>query len=490
MKPSRRLPTTLFVALVVLLTATATASAEPLYGYNVRLGSSGFVKAYRLDTTKTTTLRVMRGAVEQGRVDQGTGVGMIESWIDIQAGDVIQIYQGVVNPPHPPVTPPTETFTVPNLTATGTAGSQIVTGAAENGTEVRVKRIHVCTEDSDSVVAARSPGSYSATFATPNQSGDWLYTMDTQPDGDIVISQFRVPGDTPCIGADAQTQEDGYYNATPFKVFVNGLDMGAIPTVRTVLRRAGTIIGEDNSGVVDLQVDRRPQPGDVVEVYRPAVAAAPTFSWTIPQMSGVFDAGGDLAAIDAPASHYIEVEDCRAKDCGGRSTRMLHGTAAGRSFYSFKDAWGWDGPVDVLADDQVFCSWYSSDGNNSFRFNLAPGDLTAPKGKLTVAKRLNLRRKLRIKLSSNEAGKAVVALTVPKLPSTAAKRSVKLATAKATVKSGVNTISLKLTKAGKKSLKRISRGAKAPAATLTVKLTDAAGNSSTITKKIKLSAGG
>ncbi len=483
MKPSRVSFAAVLAFVAFALLGPADAAAEAKYTYKVRVD---YAEVSRLDFTKLTTVRLMHGAAQIARQNLGSGYDRITASGSMVPGDVVEVYQGAAPFADPPGVAPTETFTIPPMSVGGTPGSSVAVGTAEDGAAVRVRRIRACSEDSDSVDGARTPGAFNATFAGPIEVGDLLVAKVTQPDGDSVWIQSRVPGDAFCFYVDAGSRSYDYYEQFPYRVAANALDTGVVATTKVLLRRGGAVVAEKDDYQLPLTPAQKPLPGDVIEVYRPKDAASPAKTVTIPPLAGIFDAGSDRAAVNAPASSMVAAEICRAVDCASSSWRSARNTAAGRTIFDFTQDWGWSDKIDVRSDDQALGWWYSPDEHINVSFDLVPGDLTPPAGRLTVAKRLNLRRKIRLRLRSDEAGVADVALTVPKLPRAAAKGPVKLATAKATIKNGANTISLKLTRSGRKAFKRIAKSGKSSGATFSVTLTDAAGNASTVTKKTKL----
>lgn len=480
----------LLVALIVLCALTAlvpsSAGAETLFRYRAGINGVVSTEVWRLDTSKTTTVRVMHGATQVVRSNIPAGNEHASVWGGVLAGDVVQVFQGAAYPADPPITAPTETFTVPPITVAATVGSQVVSGTAEDGSTVRVRATHQCSEDNDSMEAVRTPGAFSATFGLPMQAGDWAIATATQPDGDMVVVRSRVAGDAGCLHVDAGSRHFVAFEQYPYRVSANGLDTDGIPTARLVLRRNGAVVAEKDDSSIDLTAAQKPLAGDIVELYRPKDAAAASMIWTIPVLGGVFDAAGDRAAVDAPAASLVEAEVCRADDCAASSWRTARNTAAGRSLFSFREASGWGDVLDIRPNDQAAGWWYSPDERYSVTFDLVPGDLMPPVGKLTLAKRINLRKKIRFRVRSDEAGTAVATLTTARMPAAAARKPVRLATANAVIKAGTTTVSLKLTKSGRKAFKRIAKNGKSYAATLTVTLTDAVGNISTLVKKSKL----
>lgn len=486
MKSSHSLLVALIALCALIALAPSSAGAETLFQYKAGINGISSTEVWRLDASKVTTVRVIRGASQIIRSDFPAGSEHASAWGGVLVGDVVQVFQGAAHPADPPITAPTETFTVPPISVTGTVGSQVVSGTAEDGSTVHVRSTRQCSEDSDSLDAVRTPGAFSATFALPMQAGDWVLATATQPDGDMVVVGSRVAGDAGCFYVDANSRRFDSFEQYPHRVSAGGLDLVAIPTARLVLRRSGAVVAEKDGSSIDLTAAQKPLAGDILELYRPKDAAAASMTWTIPVLSGVFDAAGDRAAVDAPAASMIEALACRADDCAASSWRTARNTAAGRSLFSFREASGWGDVLDIRPNDQAAGWWYSPDQHYSVTFDLVPGDLMPPVGKLTLAKRINLRKKIRFRVRSDEAGIAVATLTAAKMPAAAAKKPVRLATAKAAIKAGTTTVALKLTKSGRKAFKRIAKSGKSTAATLTVTLTDAAGNASTLVKKSKL----
>lgn len=472
------------------------AAAEAVYTYEVshdRQNDYSYLSVYRLDTTKNSTFRVMRGAVVQARSDNSAGYSSTGMYLGsgIEPGDVVEVYQPQTANPVPDSVP-TETWTVPTLTATVTAGQPTVTGTSGAASLVRVRNSPACDEGGEQAVfASLSGGLYSAALPIAPAASDYYSVMAVEPDNDSVRINDRVPGDAYCVEIDAAVQTYGPIpDAFPFEVDVWGLDQ-SIPTTRLVLRRSGSIIADENSTDLDLTAAQKPLPGDVIEVYRPAAAPTPAFTMAIPNVVSTFDPGNDLVAVDAPAAKYVDAQACTVFDCAKWSERVSSAVPAGRTLFSFVQPFGWSPPFDLQPDSQVESEWVSADSHIYYEVTASVGDLTSPVGKISLAKKLKLKKigkRIKFKLNSNEAGtlKAKLTTATPKRRGKS-KKQVTLASSKTlAAKAGSNTVNLTVSKTGKKSIKKLVSYKKSQTATLSITLTDAAGNVTTVVKSTKL----
>lgn len=106
---------------------------------------------------------------------------------------------------------------------------------------------------------------------------------------------------------------------------------------------------------------------------------------------------------------------------------------------------------------------------------------------MTLASKLKLRKLvgtqkkgLRVKLRASEAARATIAITLGKT---------KLASLKKSLRAGNNTLRLRFTSSGKRTLAKLTkrgRNFKSQSAKVTVTLTDASGNASTLVKKLTI----
>ena len=369
--------TTCFAALV-----PTGAGAESVFQYqvqNYRHYNEGRATVFKLDPSKSITIRVLRGMTVLGRDDSSGGATEEDVYLNqqLQPGDVVEAYQPMTADPVPD-TAPVETFTVPELTGTLAADNASVTGNSGSAATVRVHAFHPCDEQGGdaAVFASVAGGSYSATLPLPPAVGSWYRITGVEPDGDVFSVEDRVPGDAFCVNVDGYDfQYEPVPYSEPFHIWLGGLDDMAIATTRIVLRRGAATIAEDDSTGIDLGPDQRPLPGDVVEIYRPFNAATPAYSLTLPDVSAVFDPGNDLVAVQAPAAKAIDVEACSAFDCTGQTWRSSGPVPAGRTFFSLAQPFPWGNPLDLQPDSQVAAKWYSSDLRTQFSVPAVPGDL-------------------------------------------------------------------------------------------------------------------
>lgn len=488
MKHARSLLVAALLACAVTFAIPSGASAMPLFKYSVyQLGEPNWHYVNDLVPNRNTLVRHVRAGVELDTETNSSSTGIDFYW-SLLPGDELQVYQVPLADPYPsdPYPAPTETFVVPTLDGVFNAGSSVVTGTAPDGWNVRVGRSPACG-DSDSIGAPVAAGAFAVTFAMPFGAADYTQLIATSQ-GDRVTIEGRVPGDAHCLDIDAFAGENP--GAKPFEIEAEGLNFDEIPTTRIVLSRAGAVIADADTDELDLAVAQRPLPGDVVDVYRPKTAPTPTYSRTIPAISGKFDPAVDLVAIDAPSAHTLEAWVCRPLTCYGYSERAFFGTADGRTLLSFATGQTYYSPFDLRPDDAVGGWWESPDNQFQYAWDLPVGDLVAPIGKLTLAKKFTtakLKTKLKFKLGSNEAGNATAKLTIKKRGKKGKKtitRTVTVALLKnRTIVAGNNTLTLTITKSGKKMLKQLRRSTSAQ---LAVTMVDASGNVSTVTKRTKL----
>lgn len=476
------------------------AGAEANYTYEIEkniYNSYTYVSVYRFDPTKSWTVRVMHGASEVMRNDGVAGDVYTSNYTPsiVASGDVVEVYQPATASPAPN-TAPVETWTVPQLTATAAAGSSSITGMSGSADRVRVSRYPSCEESNgDAVFANVSGGAYSAALPGVLESGNYYRVVGIEPDNDSVRIEDRVPGDAFCYSINSELVQQGPVQYPfPFRVAVYGLDNQAIGTTRVVLRRGGSVIADRNSNSLDLALNQRPLPGDIIDVYRPQGAPTPASSLTIPTVPATFDPGNDMVAVDSPAALRVTANACTAFDCAYWSERSVGAVPAGRSLFSFAQPFGENRAFDILADSQVQAEWTSADGHIFYQFSAVPGDLTAPVGGISLASKLKLKKigkRIKFKLKSSEAGTLSATLTTasPRRSgrgAAAAKQVTLASAARQAAKAGSNSVSLKVTKAGKRAIKKLIAYRKSQSATLAVTLTDAAGNVTTVVKSTKL----
>lgn len=491
MRAIRTILTVVAASSLMVLAAPATAGAG-VFQYDVEnLGPSAQVYIGRLDSAKKTTIRLTRLGVLQHRVDNLSG--STGAWFnhETQPGDVIAVHQyasGDPNLPEPPITPPTDVFTVPQLTAAASDGSPVISGAASDGWEASVYLHHPCPHGSEeTLLGARTPGAYSATFPFSALAGSTYSVELNGPSGDEVAIEGRIPGDGRCLHVDAETGMNP--TATPYSVRVTNLD-SSIGSVRVLLRRGVTVIAEDNDDELELTPGNRPISEDVIEVYRPQDAPTPAYFFVLSKFSGVIDFAGDLVHLRIFDGGLQGAWACRKHSCAPKAERWVDGFH-GWGMMNFAEPQGPGRPYDLLETDMYGATFGSADEHVWIDFDLTPGDLVPPIGRLRIGRRLSARklsRWLSFKLISNEAGNASAKLTARKLPkarSAATRSSVNLASDGRTLVAGSNSLTLTPSKKGKAVFKRLKRKASFKAV-LTVTLRDRAGNSSTVTKQVSV----
>jgi hypothetical protein len=408
----------------------------------------------------------------------------------MQPGWIVEVYQPQALPV--PAGPPTESFVVPNVTINATAGAAALTGNGPDGWSLMAMRGPSCfgmfPEFSDAKIVG---GSFSATFRSPARGGDRYYATAISPTGDVVSSaETKVPGDGQCMIA-STISTSGANDDQKYQVNTAGLD-SAIPTTRMVLRRGATVIADENDDGLSLSSTQKPAAGDVVDVYRPQGAPTPAYSWTIPAVSATSDIASKLVAIDAPPASAVMASPCLPFTC--QAEFLLYGprtpnTGAGRTVIDLTEPSQWGQIMrNVTPDSVAIAGWVSPDESKFLFVDATPGDLTAPTGKITLAKSLKAKKlgkkALKFSLKSNEAGKAGYKLTIP---GKSKKKPVTLASGKSSkIKTGTNKLSLKFSRGGKKALKQATKSKRKLKATLSVTLKDAAGNVSTVAKSVTI----
>jgi hypothetical protein len=263
-----------------------------------------------------------------------------------------------------------------------------------------------------------------------------------------------------------------------------------------VLRRGATILVDNSNPAttssLEFEIGQRPQPGDVIDVYRPHTAPTPSKSLTIPSASAVFDPSNSLVAVTAPAALVIRASAGTFFSKFSNSRTAMN-TPSGQTRFDFAASDGIDPAYMLTFANYLTAGWTSPDGLNEYYFPVAPGDLTAPSLKIKLASKLKsskLKSSIPVTVTSSEVASAKLTLTLPaKLKTAKAKSPRVIATGKVTLKAGSKKFKVKLTKSGKKLLKRL-RASKAVSqtATLTVVATDASGNVATSVKKTKLAS--
>lgn len=432
-------------------------------GLNTRLVISPPSGPSRADTTQAAGTDYMSNSAVPG----------------LNVGDTIKVYQ-----PSAAVTP-TASYVVPQVSLGLTVGAAQVVGSVPAGYAGAVQTGYRCGasgpmrsvgEGAFALGGVRVIAGSTAQMSLSDAGGNYLQFVQ------------RAPGETPCVTVFSQELGEVYPGAPTgppqYLYSINSVFPSVQTSLRAVIRRGATAlsdhswdpIGYDNADVTSQQV----HPGDVIDVYRPKTAAAPTWSLAIPQVSARFDPAAGKVAVDAPAASEIEVYQCRALAClvGAQRTRI--DVPAGRTVFDFTRAEGQSGPSRLYADDRITITFRDVDGALSYHFGALLGDLIAPTQKLTFASKIkrrtlvkSARKGLSVKLSSSEPGTASLKLTYGKL---------KLASVKKSIKSGKSTLKLKFTKSGKRKLGKL----KGKRITLTSTVSDASGNITTIKRTARV----
>jgi hypothetical protein len=467
------------------LSSSAAAGTTYDFGATVLTNSSGTPYAggfsvNNINPALTTRIVVATAVGPDYDVTTAAGTDYLSGNVStLSVGDTITVRQpsgGAV----------VETYVIPSPTVNAVVGGHELTGSIPAGLVGIVEGDDRCDV---------SPRAYSIPTGAFNLAytkvlpGEEFSVTAFSPSGDVTAVYRQAPGETPCIlvdgGRDINPIPGGPAPATPYVVQVDHLLDSVSASVRVVLRRGSTVIAENtaDSDQVSKSFAQPPLPGDIIDVYRPKTAPAPTYSVTIPQISSVFDPTVDLLAVDAPASGLILSNPCRVFNCSNDSTRSVRDAPAGRSLLDFRTPQSYNLPLDLRPDDVTNVDYFDPDFTFHYEFPSHPGDLVAPAqsfklpSKLKIASLVKaLKKGYKVKLISNEAGK--VKLNLGKLASIAKP-----------VKVGSNTLRLKFSKSGKKQIKKLAakgKKAKPLAVSLTSVVTDASGNASTIVKKTKI----
>lgn len=500
-------------ATALAIVAMPSTAGAAIYDVRVSITEAGtysplkqvYVDGHGLNPAQNTRLVVRRPGVALPIEDQvefsGSDYFSTYTLELIQPGDSLEIYQ-----PSGAATPAT-TYVVPviSMALSGTT----ISGAIGPGVVNTFRAYETCLDDGKDVLLNPAGGAFAqdlGALATPGR----IYRLDNRDDrGFEAEYTFRAPGERPCIqtqGTHGNFELDvpGGTNQDGFAVYANDLNP-TIPDLRFVVRRGGAAVADASvasysSGGISSPVPVLP--GDQIELYRPKTAPAPAFVYSVPQISGVFDAGNDLAAISGPAMRSAFVSACEPIICVG-STRYSINTPAGRTFYNFAQTQSEGRVFDLTSESGLVGGVQFADLPLFYSFDFAAGDLAAPTIKSSPAKRYKLatlkkalKKGLKIKLSSTEPGTASMKLTIPaKLPTRKqpkpkqGKKTLTLASGTAGVAAGNSSVKLKFSKSGKKAVGALIKvGKKLPKvkALLTTSVTDASGNAQTVTKTVTL----
>jgi hypothetical protein len=481
----------LVVACAAVFALPAGAQAAAIYKYDANIDATGVsslvpggdLRVNDLDTAKDTRVVVTSstGTLRDDHTQPSGSDTFYRGSIDgLSPGDIVTVRQ-----PSASVTP-TETYTIPVFSLNVVTGATVITGTLPAGLVAGVSNDYRC----DSRPLARSHGA--GPFSQPTSKilpGEQVSLYALSAAGDQTSYIVASPGETPCVAI----RTDGHVLPPPgsppdpaqYTVGVSHLIKSIAQNVRVVVRHGNSVLTDASadSMYVNSTFSTAPLPGDVVDVYRPKTAATPSYSVTIPQVTAKFDPTIDLLAVDAPPAAAIYTGTCRAFACSNENIRARLDLPAGRSFYDFSKSEGAYAPLDLRPDDFASVEYLSPDQMFELHVRGQAGDLVPPKQSFKLPSSLKLsaivkalKKGLKIKLKSNEAGTAKLTLG-------------KLATAKGNVKVGTTTLKFKFTKSGKKAINKLAakgKKAKSLSVTLTSVVTDGSGNASTVAKTTKI----
>jgi hypothetical protein len=508
---AHRFTLALIVCAASLLGLAGVASAKPIYHYSVEIRDasdsgtqSASIEVRPLNVLQSTTVRVVRGGVEQIRTSVSAGGSYIDvSFATLTAGDVVEVYQPGI-PAGPPAILPTETFTIPAAGLASTPGATSMSGFAPDGTIEVVHYSPVCFDGPrDDITAIPSGGHFSVPVPLPVPAGLRTRLTVYPGQGDWVTFESRVDGESPCLymnGSAPDLAPGVIANSEPYQYYVENLRPGAITSTRVVFSRGGVSYLDKTRPTTTEFSDTTaatPLGGDRVDVYRPAAAATPTYSFTLPVATAKFDPATNQIAVDTAAARRVSVRVFRTFGSiyTGRSVAPV---AAGRLLFNMGQASADQPAVTLRSTDRLDMSIVNPAGNILFYTGGGLGDLLAPSVRLKPSKHLKLSKlgkKLKLKLSSTEAGRATITMALPKsLPSKSkprpkkSKRKLVIAKFTGNIAVGSSTVTLKFNKAGLRALKQLSSSGSdiVESVSFSLVVTDAAGNVGSATKTSKL----
>lgn len=487
----------------MLLASLATAQpadAAATYQYSLKVRTAAFtgstasatIEVSGINSAQNSRLRWLRGGIEQAvPVNTGTGATVLSASVAaIQPGDQIEIQQ--------PLGSVKETWTVPPFGPLSfVVGGTSVAGTMAPGSTGAAYFEGGCffnDEDSNSFAPA-ADGTFSAQFPAVIAPGTEVAVFHYPGQGDVVAQYDRAAGETPCVEVEAEDPFP-YIGSTPdpdpYQIDFDHLNKTVAPSARIVLRRSGTPLVDysDPSVSTGVYTDHavKPQPGDVVELYRPAGAPSPSQTYVVPAVTARHDTRNQLVAVDGPASKLIEVY-VQPPYVMWSTSRFAAGRPAGRSIFNFAVPEQGLPVADLARSAAPVVKFVDTSGLIRYEFNSVAGDLVAPALTASAPKKLSLAKLakgLSLKLVSDEAVQTKIVVTVP-----GKRKPTTLISGKQSLVAGSKTFKLKLTSSGKKLVKKLRRQGrkfKGVKATLTVTALDAAGNQSVATKSIKLVA--
>ncbi|MBJ7458934.1 MAG: hypothetical protein JHD02_07100 [Thermoleophilaceae bacterium] len=483
-----------------MLALAGTASAKVKYTYQAQIrpaaysvSPNGSVQIGNLNPALSYTIRVTLGGVPQAALNYPLGdTARYVTANTLAPGDTVTVEQ--------PTGVTQETFTVPNVSISGAAGSPNLSGNAPDGGATFARYEADCgLPGSDAFPVQPLGGSFSVSFPQAMTAGGLLTVTHLPGQGDRVIYESRIPGETPCLEAHAYlypAPPDAAVDPDPYTLRANSLRPLVATGARLVLRRGGAIVVDYTSPSASTAINTdtavQPLPGDALELYRPHTALVPSATFSIPSTRATYDTSNSLVAVDAPAAALLRF-NVSSIYAMWENSRTALSTSGGRTLFNFAVSDGPDPGISLAGREVYTAEWVSADGHGEYIFGGVAGDLAAPVLSLKLANKFRLakiRKSLSASLTSNEASTASLKLTIPsKLKTSAAGKSSTrtLAASNVSVGAGTTKVKLKLTKSARKLLAKLIKGRYPDQkATLTVAATDFSGNVSTTVKTTKL----
>lgn len=453
----------------------------------------GVVTVDLLDKTKTHTLRMRRGDTQLNRGSSPVGAESISlGYPTLRPGDVIEIYRPAI-PTGAPTVAPVDTYTIPAVSLNYADG--VVSGTVGESTQAQLTYAPSCgTGFNNGLVDLNLVGG-GFTELRQLTRGTYLDLAVFNGSGDVTKIDAAVPGETPCLVANAD--KDPFISpndpgaATPYQIYMYGFSEKIATTLRLVWKRRGDVVHDVSLLSADgtFRSATQPLPGDQFEIYRPMNAPEPTSVQTLPDVRAIHDADAQLLAIDGPAADAIST--FQTYDIAGEEevSLSLAPVAAGRTLIDFKSP-----PPSVrpapgpsLPGLVTRLDWEAPGGTPRYLFLPEPGDLKAPGIRILAGRSIRLSRfkkNIRIRVDSTEAVTGELTLTME--PVRGGSAPLKLAAARVAKGAGTSRVAVRFTGKGRAAVKRLLKTGKKRTAILTLEVKDAAGNATTSAKKIGL----
>lgn len=510
---STRIVSLSLLSLLVAAIFGGQAFAGTTYDFNITLSTAAFngtsgsdVRVTRVDTTKSLTIRLTHLGAELDRYTVGSPDARAAFSSDfLVPGDQVEVYQPQL-PPGPPGVPAIDTFAVPSFGLTSGTGASALTGnfpAGSFGAHIEYEDGCFLANDPEYQVIPAG-GDFVIPLATPIRAGSRTWTSVFNGVGDEVELRDRTSGETICLDVNAAPyrQPPGLPPAPkPYDLSVEELS-NAIADVRVVAARGGTPYLDETGPSMDtynIQFATEPLPGDTISIYRPAAAPAPSATFVLPNVSGLFDPTNNMVALISDAPLADAAAQMSNTYIGFGEYRSTGAVPAGRTMISFD---GYAGNLfvrQINADAWVGVTAVNQAATMRFSRIATRGDLTPPAVSASLKKRFKLKqiaKSVKLPLTSSEAVSAKISIALPStLPSKkqpTRKPGKKLRTVASRTFSlvpGSSKVKLSLTRAGRnavKQLRAVGRRLKSVPITVKITATDAAGNVTTLVQTGKV----